>query len=246
MSLDDGLQPRAYRPVFNRFGRLHIPGILAPDSADGLYRSVATAGGWRRAIHVAKGKDAEITLDGPDAMPEAERDALEARLLAMTSDSFQYRFDTIRVSADIHAGRPVLPVLEAAFRFMNGEAFLGFVRAMTGDDSAAYCDMAATRYRPGHFLTAHDDLAPEQDRLFAYVLNLTPRWRADWGGILMFLDEEDHVSEGYVPAYNALNIFTVPQRHAVSLVAPFAGGDRLSLTGWIRSSVPPEASDHGR
>ena len=87
-------------------------------------------------------------------------------------------------------------------------------------------------------LTAHDDVAPGKHRLYAYVLNLTARWRADWGGILMFLDEEDHVAEGYTPAFNALNIFRVPQRHAVSMVAPFAGEPRISITGWIRSEAP--------
>nr|WP_240902836.1 2OG-Fe(II) oxygenase family protein [Caulobacter sp. SLTY] len=96
----------------------------------------------------------------------------------------------------------------------------------------------ATRYLPGHFLTAHDDAAPGKHRLYAYVLNLTARWRADWGGILMFLDEEDHVAEGYTPSFNALNIFRVPQRHAVSMVAPYAGEPRLSITGWIRSQAP--------
>ncbi|HEY0053572.1 MAG TPA: 2OG-Fe(II) oxygenase family protein, partial [Caulobacteraceae bacterium] len=101
-----------------------------------------------------------------------------------------------------------------------------------------YCDVMATRYLPGHFLTAHDDHADGQDRLFAYVLNLTGRWRADWGGMLLFLDEEDHVAEGYMPAFNSLNIFRVPQRHAVALVAPYADGPRLAITGWIRSVRP--------
>jgi hypothetical protein len=48
------------------------------------------------------------------------------------------------------------------------------------------------------------------------------------------LDQDGHVSEGYTPAYNALNLFRVPQRHAVSYVAPFAGAPRLAITGWIR------------
>jgi len=46
------------------------------------------------------------------------------------------------------------------------------------------------------------------------------------------------VAEAYTPAFNALNIFKVPQPHAVSLVAPFAGGDRLAITGWVRSKGP--------
>jgi Rps23 Pro-64 3,4-dihydroxylase Tpa1-like proline 4-hydroxylase len=31
-----------------------------------------------------------------------------------------------------------------------------------------------------------------------------------------------------------MNIFRVPQLHAVSYVAPFARADRYSITGWLR------------
>lgn len=238
--LDDGLRPQAYRPVFRQFRRLHIPGILTPDTAAELYRSVALARGWMRTIHVDKGRDAEILLDGDGAPSAKERAVLERQLTGMARDSFRYVFDLIRVSADVHAGRPVDPALAAAFTFVNSAPFLDFARTLTGDPDLVHCDMTATRYRAGHFLTVHDDEAPELHRRFAYVLNLTPRWRADWGGILMFLDDQDHVAEGYVPAFNALNIFEVPQRHAVSMVAPFAEGDRISLTGWFRARAPAD------
>lgn len=242
LRLDRGLQPQAYRPVFRQFGRLHIPGFLEPDAANDLYRSVAGARGWLRTVHVAEGTDAEIPLDGPDALPPGQIAALERELRDQARDSFQYVFDLIRVSLDAEAGRPVDPALLAAYQFVNSDAFLGFVREMSGDPRAVYADMTASRYGRGHYLTTHDDLAPDQDRLFAYVLNLSPGWRSDWGGILMFLDEDDHVAEGYSPAFNAINIFTVPQRHAVSVVAPYAQGLRTSLTGWIRSRVPAGAS----
>ena len=64
-------------------------------------------------------------------------------------------------------------------------------------------------------------------------------WRADWGGLLLFQDADGHVSEGYVPKFNALNLFAVPQTHAVSQVASFATASRLSITGWIRSGGRP-------
>lgn len=240
LRLDGGLRPQAYRPVFRQFRRLHIPGFLDPDSAAGLYRSVALSRGWLRTIHVDKGQDAEIVLDAEDAPSPQARAVLERQLMGMARDSFRYIFDLIRVSADVRAGRQVDPALAAAFAFVNSAPFLDFVRTLTGEPDLAYCDMTATRYRGGDFLTVHDDEAPEQHRRFAYVLNLTPKWRADWGGILMFLDDEDHVAEGYVPAFNALNIFEVPQRHSVSMVAPFAEGERISLTGWIRSRAPAD------
>ena len=48
------------------------------------------------------------------------------------------------------------------------------------------------------------------------------------------IDPGGHIEEGYAPAFNALNIFRVPKRHAVTQVASFAGAERLSVTGWIR------------
>jgi Rps23 Pro-64 3,4-dihydroxylase Tpa1-like proline 4-hydroxylase len=70
-------------------------------------------------------------------------------------------------------------------------------------------------------------------RRAAYVFNLTPRWQPDWGGQLQFIGPDGHVAEAWVPRFNALNVFAVPQPHAVSIVAPFAVGARYSVTGWL-------------
>jgi SM-20-related protein len=50
----------------------------------------------------------------------------------------------------------------------------------------------------------------------------------------MFIDARGHVTQGLTPAFNALNLFKTPQLHSVSAVAPFAGANRLSVTGWLR------------
>ena len=112
--------------------------------------------------------------------------------------------------------------------------FIAFVRAVTGMSAIAFADAQATLYRPGDFLTAHDDTAAGKNRLAAYVLSMTPAWRADMGGILEFLDANGHVGGGYVPTFNALNLFRVPQVHCVSQVSLF-GALRYSVTGWFRS-----------
>jgi Rps23 Pro-64 3,4-dihydroxylase Tpa1-like proline 4-hydroxylase len=39
--------------------------------------------------------------------------------------------------------------------------------------------------------------------------------------------------KGFIPRFNALNLFTVPQRHNVSAVPPVAPVDRFSITGWF-------------
>jgi 2OG-Fe(II) oxygenase superfamily len=103
-------------------------------------------------------------------------------------------------------------------------------------------------YAATHFLTAHDDRDESKGRVAAYVLNLTPRWSSDWDGLLQFLDADGHVAEAYTPAFNALNVFRVPQPHSVSFVAPFAGQPRLSITGWFRrrrAGPPPAVAGGG-
>lgn len=236
LRLNPLLRPAAYRPVFERHGRLHVPDFLTPASARDLTETLRGANDWTRSIHVEEGQDLDISVAELEALPADERAAFERGLADSSTDSLQYMFDTVRISAEIKAGRPVETPLEALHTFINGPEFLAFVAQLTGDQRLAFADVMATRYLPGHFLTAHGDENPKEQRLYAYVLNMTEAWRADWGGVLMFLDEDGHVAEGYVPAFNALNIFSVPQTHAVSMVTRLARVPRLSVTGWIHAA----------
>ena len=77
------------------------------------------------------------------------------------------------------------------------------------------------------------------NRIAAFVVNLTPDWSADLGGLLMFTGADGHLEEAFTPKFNTLSLFRVPQPHAVSAVAPFARGARLAVTGWLRRGPPP-------
>ena len=230
-----GHAPASLRAVFQRFGRIHIPAFLPSPTAHDVYETLRDRTPWNRTLNGSGGKTWDLPVAEFEALPPEQRNGLADAAYADARHGFQYLFDNYRLSNAVETGEAVDPVLLALYRFFNGPDFLGFVRALTGDPAAVYVDAQATRYLPGHFLTAHDDSAEDKHRLYAYVLNLTPRWRADWGGLLLFLDDDGHVAEGYTPAFNALNIFRVPQQHAVSLVAPFAETGRFSVTGWIRS-----------
>ena len=115
--------------------------------------------------------------------------------------------------------------------FLTSPEFIAFAHEITGEP-VTKVDAQATLYRPGHFLNQHDD-HNDPRRVAAYVLNMTPHWRGDWGGALLFPDRPGHIAEGFLPAFNALNMFSVPQEHQVGFVAPFAGAHRFSVTGWF-------------
>jgi Rps23 Pro-64 3,4-dihydroxylase Tpa1-like proline 4-hydroxylase len=220
--------------TFARTGRVHVPEFLAGDAAERVHRALAEQCPWTRSTHL-DGRTQEFDLKRIAAMGPAESDAFYSRLYAGARTGFQYNFDQFRISDTMRAGHRQGWLLEWVYDFVNSPAFLGFVAEVIGDDRGVYADAFATRYAPGHFLTAHDDERPGQGRLCAYVLNFTPGWRPDWGGLLQFIEADGHVSEAFTPAFNALNLLRVPQRHSVSMVTPFAGGARYSITGWVRT-----------
>ncbi len=233
------LDPARLAPAFRQHARLHIPDVLEAGFARDLAVSLTAHVPWSRSLTIG-GKPYDAGLDAMAQIAPEARAQLEATLAQGARDGFQYDFDSWRLSdhmeAGLRSGGGLAPV-EAAYDFLNSAAFLDFVRILTGDPRPAYCDAQATRYRAGHFLNAHDDDIAGKHRLYAYVLNLTPAWKIDWGGLLLFHDADGHVSEGLAPRFNSLNIFRVPQAHSVSQVASFVTAQRLSITGWIRTAA---------
>lgn len=218
-------------------GRTRLPGFLT-DGADALMAALGDpAMLWMRAIRTPYNSDVPVPVFEGQPLQE------QARLISMVHeearDGFQFMFDRLRLGDARALGLPIPQVLYDLYDQFNSATFLEFARRFTGDDRIAYVDAQPTRYLPGHFLNTHTDEHTDAGRLYAYVLNLSPRWRPEWGGLLMFLDAEGQVSETFTPTPGTLNVFQVPQDHAVSMVAPFAGAARYSITGWWRTTPPP-------
>lgn len=127
------------------------------------------------------------------------------------------------------------------YEFINSDAVLDLVRTITGLDRIRWADGQATWFKPGHFLKAHTDKVPAEGRLAAYVMNFTTDWDRDWGGFLQFFDGRGDIEQAIKPAFNALNIFTIPVLHSVSMVSTYVTSKRLAVTGWFRGDDPPGA-----
>jgi len=237
LSIDPALNPGRLAPLFARHGRLHLPGFFAGQGAMAVHHALTGPVPWAKCVR-AGGDGGDVPMADWEGMSFKRRTAWTQLLIAGDNQELQFQFDSWRVSDEIEAGRRgggALAPIEAVYDFLNSEAFLGFVRDLTGETAGTFCDAQATRYRTGDFLAVHHDEMPGMNRLFAYVLNFTPVWLTDWGGTLVFVDEDGHVAEGYTPVFNALNIFRVPTPHAVTQVASYAAANRLAITGWIRA-----------
>lgn len=230
--LDPGLDRSLIRSVFLRTARVHVPGVFSADTARLLHSTLVNDTPWQISTNSG---DKHIDLDSEQLklVPDAQQVLLSDAVTEGARRGFQYIFNNFPMYDLYSSGQRTEHLLIRFCAWLNSSAFLNFAREITGLNDIAMADAQATLYRPGHFLTVHDDNVAGKHRLAAYVLNFTPNWRADWGGILQFIDQDGHVAEGYVPTFNALNIFRVPQKHCVSYVTP-AGAGRYSVTGWLR------------
>lgn len=238
LRLDPALDARKLAPAFARNGRIHLPGLLVAEDAAAVGKALAEATPWVKAVQIA-GRALDTTLEAWDGMPAEHRAGLDAAIRQEGRAGFFYHFDAWRLSDEIEAGKRRggdLAPLEAVYDLINSDLFLSFIRDLTGEPRAVYCDAMATRYRPGDVLTTHTDAVEGKHRLFAMVLNFTPFWRTDWGGLLGFPGPDGHLDEAFSPTFNAMNLFRVPAPHTVTQVASFASGHRLSITGWVRSA----------
>lgn len=236
IKLSPRLERRVIAEVFKTQGRVHIPEILAPESAAALFTELSTRTPWQLSLNVGE-RHVDIAYQQLMLMPPEQRETMTRRMLEQSQHGFQYVFENFPLYDLYAAGERAHPLL-AVHEFLNSEEFLDFARDVTGLRQITFADSQATRYLPGHFLTEHDDNVAGKQRLAAYVFGFTPQWRADWGGILQFIDRDGHVAEGYVPKFNVLNLFRVPQKHSVSYVTPAAVQARYSITGWLRAQKP--------
>lgn len=231
--LSTSLARNALRETFERQGFVHIADVLPRENAERVHRAMTEKTSWN-LVFADRGKHIDLPGAQVASMPAEKVRQLQQAIYAQARDGFQYCYNNYPIydarKAGVDEGHP----LHAFHEWMNGDEFLDFARAVTGYDDIGFADAQATRYMPGHFLTTHDDSRKGKNRRAAYIFNFTRAWSEDWGGYLQLLDESGDIRRGLRPTFNSLNILAVPQKHNVGIVAPFASGMRLSISGWFR------------
>jgi Rps23 Pro-64 3,4-dihydroxylase Tpa1-like proline 4-hydroxylase len=216
---------------FQKTGRLQIEDFLELPDARKLSESL-DALDWRLVLNSGE-RHVDLHPSQLAALQPAQQAAILAEVKKNAVNHFQYLYENYPVADMAEAGTLDHRMLKTAFETMNSQAVRDFLASVTGE-TTDFCDMQATRFSPGHFLTVHSDNATNKNRKLAYVLSLTGGWSPTWGGQLQFLDQRDNPSGTYIPRFNALSVFRVPTPHHVTQVTNFAPKGRVSLTGWFR------------
>lgn len=223
---------------FEATGRVQIRNVLTPESARELQMVLAKGTPWGMAVGAGFGKPSSFraaqtrTPEGQQALQQASRSAEQHT----ARGEYGFRFAHYPILEAIKESWDPGGAHEVLIEHLNAPAFLDLARAVTGFDKLCKADAQATLFAPNHYLGRHIDSHVAEGWEVAYVLNLSREdWHPDWGGYLLFLDEDGDVTEGFRPRFNTLNLFRVPQPHLVSYVPPFAPIGRMAVTGWLRS-----------
>ena len=213
-------------------GRLQVPDFFTPETAEYLHKLLLEHKHWYLAYNNGD-NFYESSQEQLQAVVPQQRQKLMNSIYLRARSQFQYVFNQYYITQAIelneHPGNP----LHQMHDFMNTKDMLDFMRQLTGEPAIKKADSYASAYLPGHFLTAHDDRHTKHDRVAAYVFSMTKNWDKNWGGHLAFFDNNGNINGAFLPGFNILNIFLIPQSHAVQLVSPFAGGKRTSFLGWL-------------
>lgn len=225
------LDPETLSGAWETGERLHIPNILSQETADRLEAALSAERDWTRSVTMRSGVF-HVPLKDDEPQSQTHRKWLADSIVDGGDAKMQYVYDNRPLGSGHTPNPPRGDILDDFEYWLNAEPQLAVLRAITGaaETRKVYCQ--ASRFLPGQVLTEHNDQGAGK-RLYAHVFNFTRNWNPDWGGLLIFYDAAGHVSRGFTPGFNSLNLFRTPQSHAVTQIAPFAQHPRLSVSGWL-------------
>ena len=236
LRINPAINLRQAAETYQRDGLVQISDIFEPDVAEYLASLAETRIDWDLAFQGEDGRPAVVGMRQIQAGGEA---ALRQRLHAMMTragEGYGFLYLAYPLISAYLTGRDQGHPIHRLTEFLNGE-FVQLGSAVSGRNDIIKADGQLTHYRPGDFIGLHNDIGSEKsDRLIAYTLGLTRRWRPDWGGQLLFHDDAGDVTHGHAPRWNTLTLFKVPQYHSVAPVASYAQAPRLSVVGWLRNA----------
>jgi len=219
--------------------RGQVPGIFPRAVADEIHDILAEQVPWQLTYFDGQ-RDQYMDLETLRGLAPEERMRMNKQRMELASKGFAYSYNTFKFHEEMQQGRHLDHPLKAFDDFLSSPEMIKFIRAYVGDPEIQSGGGHATWFGPGHYLNIHTDKIPGVDRRCAFVFNFTQKWMPDWGGELKFYSHRAaKVEEAFLPAYNMLNVFTVPKPHSVGFVSPFAAMPRLAITGWFYAGDPP-------
>jgi len=230
--LNPDLDTRSLARRFAEKGRVRIDSALRPEVAELLGETLEKRVPWSLTFRDDHG-ERKLAESDWQAMDADARQRLSEQILELARRGFQFRYRSyMMITAYLNNQDLDLP-LHRVVELLNRRDWLEPMARIIDQPNLVKANCQASLYRPGDFLSIHNDWSDSENRRAAYVINLSRDWSADQGGLLQFFDNDGEVVETFVPRFNSISLFRTPALHCVTPVANFANGSRCAITGWL-------------
>jgi Rps23 Pro-64 3,4-dihydroxylase Tpa1-like proline 4-hydroxylase len=225
----DDTQLPSVTEVFSQSNKCRLANFFELEDANSLSQAVQNIREYDLVFH-AGGEN--------KAVPEAElrkhsdetRQQLQAEIFENAAKGIGFLYGRRLVQKDDENQK-----LRQVFEWLNSPATISWIKSVTGMHDITHADANVTRFARSEFLTRHNDVLPGETRRVAFVINLSPKWHADWGGLLQFFEADGTSTHSWTPTFNSLSLFDVKHIHSVTSIAPYAPALRLAISGWFRA-----------
>lgn len=235
--LNPDLDRAALAEAFARDRRVQVRDLLTTETAEEIRMVLSQATRWGLAMQSDEAGPQQVLpeeLPTPAGQQRAQA-LMQATHEAAANGGYAFRYAQHSLVQSVQEKWDPDGPHEILLEHLNAPDFMAFIQQVTGFGELVKADGQATLYAPQHFLGRHIDSHVAEGWKVAYVMNFTlGDWRPEWGGYLQFFDDDGDVVHAFRPRFNSLNLFAVPQPHAVSFVPPFAPLGRYAITGWFR------------
>lgn len=237
LRLNPALDPAPYARIYAEQKCVQIANLFEPEVADALER-VLLALPWRLLCQNEFRETVLLTQDQLRAMSPEARKALEDGIRQRAAENFGYTYYAYPMLEAAQKGWDPEHPIHALTAFLNSPEFIDFAGKLIGHPGLTKIDAHASNYQRGQYLTRHKDDGARKERRAAYTIGFSRNWQPDWGGLLLFLDDNGDVLRGFKPRFNVLTVFDGLMLHSVTSVSTFAPAGRMSVAGWFRDDPP--------
>jgi 2-oxoglutarate-Fe(II)-dependent oxygenase superfamily protein len=233
--LNRSLDLNALHGEFAKDGRIRIRNVLEPAVADAIANDLNLL---PCQLFCATGKGVAVLDLKEMAQWDRERHLeLQRELYQAAARAEGFAYLGARLTEAWKNGAPDT-ALGRFHTALTSPEMMEAMRTITGASTFDNAFAQATSYRPSHYLTRHLDDPKGEHRRFAFVWGFTRKWDPDWGGLLQFFGDDGLPRDALSPDFNTLDLFDVRHVHSVTLVAPWAAGPRVAISGWFVKGDP--------
>lgn len=206
--------------------RVRVDQLLPEDQAVALSQHLAEQINYRHAFVIDKNYG-EVSDEQLNNLTEKDRNQLINAIQAQAAHGVGFWYERFSITSEAQGLSGDL------FNWLNSNSLLKELSELTKEAGLTGAIAQATRYQQGDFLTRHQDAVTKEKRKLAYVINLSPSWHPDWGGLLQFYEKNGTPCNAWTPDFNSLSLFDVSHVHSVTCISPFAPKPRLAISGWF-------------